>query len=420
MVLQRNETVPIFGFGTPGAKVVVTFSGQTKTATVAADGGWRVDLDPMEANSKGKSLSVKSGKQTAGITDVLVGEVWLCSGQSNMEYRVAQVRAAEKAEILEYCKNDQLRSYYHFPKQSGSPLKDVMKYEWCNGTENDKMLVQSAFGVSFGAKLQKELNVPVGIIAMTHGGTVLKSWLDSTHGNAHSNYNAMIAPIAPFRFAGILWYQGESDAISNANFATDYKPNFAYYCQSYRKLFEDANLPIFVVQIANFSNGNESRNWAAIRQIQVEMMQENENVHTICGVDFGERGNIHPNDKLPFAIRSAEAALNKVYGKTSFAADSPILKSVAKSGNTLTLTFDHVADGLELKSGTTINDLYCAGADGKFVACTGTISGKDTVTVNCGSVSNPKYIRYEHVDAGNPNLYNSAGLPAFNFNVEVK
>lgn len=413
MVLQRRASVPVFGTGTDGETVTVQFNGQTLTTTVA-DGKWRVNLSAMEADSNGKTMTITAGDGTVTeIEDILVGEVWLCSGQSNMEMSVASLLRQQRNELKEYAANPLVRTYFHTPTTSRKPLADVERFPWIISDGSSDVEGQSAYALGFAACLCKELNVPVGVVTMSHGGTQISMWLDTTAGS--TDYNGMMAPITPFRFAGLLWYQGEADASINSFYAK----SFAYFCELYRRVFEFPEMPIIAAQIANFENGTDTAGYPDMKCVQAKLMENNDNMYTVCAADFGEKNNIHPNDKLPYACRAAELALNKVYGILSCPGISPSFASASVSGKSVIVKFRNVSDKLVLTSGDSVAGLYVAGADGDFKECRAVITGKDEITVDCSGVSSPRQIHYQYVAAGAPNLYDANGLPVFCFNEEI-
>ncbi len=330
MVLQREQKVRIFGYGGSAEDTLtVSFAGQTAEAVL--DGGqWEVWLEPMPASAQPRDLTVaytKAGKtspdQTIVLEDVLVGEVWLASGQSNMAYTINEMKGTDTDFLKDYSAIDnwQLLRFYNQPYgESSTPsVYYTPVTEWQTPGSMEEVGGYSGFALAYAAQLQKALgeNIPVGMITSAVGGSCIEEWLDretmnrlpshaASMGKVDSRfYNAMIHHMAGYTIKGILWDQGEANAL----WPEDYQDQFAAYAALYRRLFRNDALPIITMQLPQYSEPL----FVAFRDTQWKLMEQLDNVWAICGIDLGNPDNIHPTDKYPFAGRAAGAALEKIY-----------------------------------------------------------------------------------------------------------
>lgn len=312
MVLQRDCSVTVFGSAVEGTEITVDFAGQTKTGVAGSDGKWTVRLDPMSADFEGRTLTVTDGTIQKSFTGVLVGEVWLASGQSNMAYSVAEIGNA--ADYLQFKNYSNIRLLKIPQTVSGT-------YTWLKTDKVGSALNESAMSQAFALQLQKQLNVPVGVVTAAIGGSWIEQWMDAQTASENKSdtfnslniassvfFNDMVAPLVPFTFAGELWYQGEA----NCQEPSKYEVQFKEYVQMMRGYF--GNLPVLTMQLPRY-NGWEGQFFPEFRLSQQNLHDEANKLYTVCGIDFGDKTNIHPKDKVEFASRAVGVALEFLYGQ---------------------------------------------------------------------------------------------------------
>ena len=433
-VLQREAAVPVWGWADPGEKVTVTFAGQTKEATAGQDRRWSVKLDAMPANATPQKLTVK-GKNEIVLEDILVGEVWIGSGQSNMQWDVnASLNAAQEKEAANH-PNIRL---FNVPLVSAPVKKDTVNASWTACTP------QTVGGFSavlyfMGRDLQKELNVPVGLIADSWGGSRIEPWTPLegfdlvpsqqanakkireegeklAHGsqNLHGLYNAMIHPIVPYAIRGAVWYQGES----NNGEGMLYFDRMKALVGGWRAVWGQGEFPFYHVQIAPYNytkKGPEvdraTTSLAELWEAQTESAKQIPHTGMVVTNDVGEVNDIHPKNKQAVGNRLALLALAKVHGKKDLVYSGPVFTGHTVEGNRVRLKFEHTGGGLVARDGKPLNWFEIAGADGKFVPAEAVIDGKDVV-VSAAGVPEPKNVRFAFSQIAEPNLMNKEGLPA--------
>lgn len=333
MMFQRRKPVKIFGQGGEvGDTVKVEFAGQVKTTTITDQAGWAVYLDPMEANTTGQTMTLtytREGETTAAdlirINGIVIGELWLASGQSNMMYEIGWLRPADEGKnnlkpYDEIENLDKLRYYYVVAIYADEPATYGASTTSWTTPQQGNIEGYSATSLGFAAQLQLSLgeDVPVGIIQCALNGSYIEEWLDaetvektgSTHTQIQSRlYNGMVHNFRGMTIAGILWYQGEANAFANGLYAQQMKA----YVELYRSLFEDADLPVVQFQLPQFNEQVIEKAWPIFRQTQWDLMQI-DNVYSVTGIDLGNPFDIHPTDKWPFTGRAAGVALKYIYG----------------------------------------------------------------------------------------------------------
>ncbi|QTN33888.1 sialate O-acetylesterase [Akkermansiaceae bacterium] len=432
-VLQRGQAVPIWGTAKDGEKVSVEFAGQ-KAETTAKGGKWSVSLKPLEA---GGPFTMKiSGENTVTVGNLLVGEVWVCSGQSNMEWKFKATAAA-----------DQDRADANYPKlrmftvaRTTSPLPLAKaKGSWveCSPQTVDGF---SAVGYYFARDLHEKLGVPVGMISTSWGGTPAQAWTSAEGFGGHAEldgyakvakenlakyataapekplgpgipaslYNGMIEPLLPYAIKGAIWYQGES----NAGKSKEYQTLFPAMIADWRAKWKQGDFPFYFVQIAPFKGQP-----AEIREAQFLTLSKSKNTAMVVTTDVGDANDIHPRRKRPVGERLALAARALVYGeKTEYS--GPLYESMEAKGDKVALSFGHVGGGLVAEGGD-LKGFTIAGADGQFVPAKAEIKG-DQVLVSAEGVSEPKAVRYGWANVPDVNLFNKEGLPASPFRTDVE
>lgn len=436
MVLQQNTNVAIWGKADPGETIQIKTSWLTKTLKTKADpnGKWAVQL-PTYGASKNHSIQFKGKKSKIIISNVLIGEVWLCTGQSNMEFPIAKSSGwktgmLDEDVVLKDADYPEIRLFQVEHKLSPDAEQDDCVGKWViSNAENIREF--SAVGYVFGRKLHKELKVPVGLIQSTWGGTHAESWtkmdvmkLDPLYKNILVDFdkktvserntnkvpatlwNGMIAPIRPFTIKGNIWYQGESNSIR----FNDYQQVFTNLIQSWRKEFENANMPFYFVQIAP-----HYRQPAGIREAQLKTWMAVENTGMVVTTDVGDSTDIHPRNKTVVGERLAAWALAKTYER-NIQYSGPRFKSMEITGNVAKIQFDFAESGLEIKDPAK-SGLMIAGADGMFYPAKVTILNRE-IYLSSDFVPNPTSVRYGWGKYFHANLYNKDGYPASPFRTD--
>ena len=442
MVLQQGMRVPVWGWADDGEQVTVTFRGQT-ISTKAQNGKWMVKLSKLKAG--GPDDLVVQAKNKLELKNVLVGEVWICSGQSNMEWPLD--KAFESGPDIENSANPMLRLCFVPKTKADQPMQDV-KAQWkeCNSKTVPGF---SAVAYYFGRDLQKALKVPVGLVETCWGGSPAEVWMSDRTLSANPDYkrdildtyqaavkkaeatnttgkpqlpgwkptelyNGMIAPLIPFAIKGAIWYQGES----NAGRAHQYRTLFADMIRNWRDDWQQGDFTFLTVQLAPFkaikADPGES-DWAELREAQLLSTRVLPKAGMVVITDVGEEKDIHPKRKGPVGARLALAARGIAYGeKIEFS--GPVYKSMkVKDGNAI-ISFEHTKGGLEARGGDLKGFAIC-GADHKFVWAKAEIEG-DKVAVSSPLVPQPVAVRYGWADFPVVNLWNKSDLPATPFRTD--
>ena len=472
MVLQQGQKIAIWGWAEPGEEVMVSVSWLTMQWGVRADedGKWMFKMNPPKVG--GPYEMTLRGKNTITIKNILVGEVWVCSGQSNMQFAVRQATNPEQE--IAAAKYPNIRLFAVERKVAEVPQNDcVGSWQPCSP---DTIAGFSAVAYYFGRELHKELNMPIGLIHTSWGGTPAEAWTSKDAlelepvcapileryadavakypqakreyerkvnewnaavakakaegskpprrprapfgpGNPHSPaglYNAMIAPLIPYGIRGAIWYQGES----NASRAYQYRRLFPAMIKCWRQDWAQGDFPFLFVQLANFMAVNpepaESA-WAELREAQ-SMTLALPNTGMAVIIDIGQANDIHPKNKQDVGKRLALWALAKTYAKT-LVYSGPLYKSMKVEADKIILNFDHIGGGLVAQGGGPLKGFAIAGADHKFVWADAKIDG-DTVVVSSDGVAEPVAVRYAWADNPVCNLYNKEELPASPFRTD--
>ena len=450
MVLQREHTVPIWGWASPGERVIVEFAGQKKSTKADGNGHWEVRLSKLTATSAPSTMTIV-GTDTITLTNIFVGEVWLCSGQSNMEKPIG-LQSGQKPvpnyqqELASGDSYPQIRFFKADRTISAEPAKDV-KGEWsvCSSNSLDA-LKHSAAAYFFAREIVKAVKVPVGLVESYWGGTRVEPWTPpagfaavpavadlgkfSAGTNKPDNkmpgvlYNGMIAPIKPFAMRGVLWYQGESNCMDSSDGAS-YADKFEALIKGWRKVWGQGDFAFYYVQLAPynyFSHRDQPRVKSPealpeIWEAQGHCLRLPNTGMAVITDTVGDSRDIHPTNKQDVGKRLALLALNKTYGRKDLVCTGPLFKSMTVKDGRAVLTFDGVGGGLVVKDGQELNFFTVAGEDGKFVPATAQIEG-ETVVVSSAEVQTPKAVRFGWHELAQPNFFNEAGLPAAPFRTD--
>ncbi|MCX6604158.1 MAG: sialate O-acetylesterase [Acidobacteria bacterium] len=449
MLLQRDAPVRIFGTAAPGEPVSVAYRGQTARAVASSWGRWEAWLEPMGLGAAGE-MTIRASN-TILIADVLVGDVWVGSGQSNMQFAVRQTNNAE-AEMAG-ATFPEIRLFAVPRKGSAVPVEDVAGRWVVCSPETVKDF--SAVLYYFGRQLHQGLKAPMGLVHTSWGGTPIAAWLSgpALTGNAallplsrswqeqiqmyplnmtryeqglakgekpavpmgpgHPHepttlYNGMIAPIAKYTIKGALWYQGESEA--GRGLGHVYGEALETLVGDWRRAFGQGNFPFFYVQLANFGNAAKNGHWMRVQEGQVKAAGLKKTGVVIIN-DIGEATDIHPRNKQEVSRRLALLARHVAYGETGFVYSSPLYRQVTVEEGGMRVWFDHAGTGLKTRDGGAVKGFMIAGRDGKFWPAVGRIEG-DAVVVSHPEVKEPRAVRYAWDYNPEANLVNSAGLPA--------
>jgi sialate O-acetylesterase len=431
MVLQRDQAIPIWGTATPASVVRVQLGGSTREATTGADGKWRVDMRRLAAGGP-LEMKVWTDGATLHLTDILVGEVWIASGQSNMQWTVANSNDAEK----EIAESDwpQIR-HVNLPRQpSPTPQDHFESYGWFP-CEPEHIKNFSAVAYFFGRELHRNLKVPIGLIGTNYGGTPMEAWtsrealesrpafsaaakmaatpLDSNWRKAKNHpsglFNAMIHPLVPYGIRGVIWYQGEA----NAGRHEHYRELSELMITDWRQRWGQGDFPFLLVQLAAWKP--DVSTWPYLREAQLQTIQTVSNTGMAVTTDVGDRADIHPRNKQAVGKRLALAARALAYGQ-DIVYSGPIYEQMKTKAGRAYLSFAHASGGLVAKQGP-LQGFTIAGSDQKFVPATAQIEGEQVV-VSSDQVAEPVAVGYNWSTWTEGNLFNADGLPASPFRTD--
>jgi sialate O-acetylesterase len=426
-VLQCDKPVPVWGRAAPGEHVSVAFAGQAVGTTAGPDGRWIVVLAPMGSDSSGADLTV-TGRSAVVVRDIVIGEVWLCSGGSGMESAVddgrgPRLRAGEAAAEVAAARYPLIRQFKVEPVASPLPT-EAARGEWrvCSPEAAGGF---TAVGYYFARDLFTRLNVPLGIINATAGGTAVESWMSpaalaglagAPAGRADpggpwppgSAFNGLIHPLLQCAIRGAIWYQGEADAGQ----ASDYGPHFRGMIASWRTHFGQGDFPFFWVQLANAPAGTgPGETWAHLREAQSGALSLAATGQAVA-IDLGDVGSAHAGSRQEVGRRLALLAKARVYG-ISVDYSGPAYRDIVVEGSSIRVRFLFAGDGLTA-SGKPLQSFEVAGADRDFHPAGAVIQG-DSVVVRSAAVAQPVAVRYAWRGVPDANLHNGAGLPAAPF-----
>jgi len=480
MVLQRDVPVPVWGTADAGETVTVEFAGQTKSATADAAGHWLVKLDPLSASAEPRELLVrgngKSGIGNCKCADVLVGEVWLASGQSNMDFSLSKkvkyfAGVTNEEQEIAAANYPLIRVFTGESAKAYTPQNRVAG-EWkiCSPETAPAF---SAVGYFFARDLQKEIKVPVGIVTLAFGASTAEAWIQrealasdlqlkplldrfdaavekfrtnpppviaaprsedvsatnaapknrkrgggsrdpiQDQHNATVLFNGMIQPVIPYAIRGAIWYQGESIVDANKGGIALYPRVQAALVRNWRALWGEGDFSFYIVQLAGQEAASNS---PFVREAQATVL-DLPNTGMAVASDIGEAKNVHPKNKQDVGDRLARLALAKVYGR-KIECSGPQFAAMKIAGNQVRIQFTHLGGGLVAKGGAALGGFVIAGADKKFVPAAARIDG-DTVLVSSADVPAPVAVRYAWANfPKDANLANAAGLPAPQFRTD--
>lgn len=468
MVLQQKQDNPVWGWAAPGETITVSINGQSHMAQANQDGYWKVTLRPIPAGGPYR-MEIAGAASKFFFDDVLVGEVWICSGQSNMAWPVNNTNSAELAILTANHPNIRLISV---PQVGTQEPQDDFKGEW-TACSPETVRNFSAVGYFFGRRLYHALDVPIGLIDNAWGGSAAEAWVrrdvlekdgrfdelmawwkkeeasydyeglladweervaeweaKKEGGNPPPRprnimigqhrpaniYNGVLHPTIGYGIRGVIWYQGEA----NAGRAYQYRDLFPLMIQHWRDEWGQGAFPFYYVQLADFRAESEEpgdSDWAELREAQTMTMDRLPNVGEAVIIDVGEGRDIHPRNKQTVGDRLARWALANDYNK-DIQFRGPTYRSMTIEGNKITLTFDHVGQRLYAFDTQEPQGFTIAGEDRKFVPAQAKIIGTNQMEVWSDQVQNPVSVRYAW--ANNPvcNMYSRDGLPMTPFRTD--
>ena len=442
MVLQRGKRVPVWGKGAPGEKVTVEFAGQKKSATTGKDGRWQVELNKLPASRQNQEMTV-SGKNIIRIKNVLVGDVWLCAGQTNMQSSLHGITGGKN--LVAAANNPAIRLLKVPRTWSRKPQSD-QKSTWQQCTPKTAKGFP-AVGYIVGRELGKKTGTPIGLIGIAWGGcrieamTARESYREAKVNPAQIKgfekslakmdktpddklrrdkqrlpsvlFNAMVHPLTPFVVRGMIWYQGEDNHSEGMKYAEKLKA--LAYC--WRTYFSNPNLPVFLVLLPPFKYGRDNPEklpnfWKA----QMAFADSDKNSGYIVTTDCGNPKDIHPKNKLPLGLRLANLILLKEYKIGDDSALSPTFAGAIAKGDSVVIKFNH-SNGLKTSDGKSVSFLELAGKDGKFHPATGKIVN-NTLIVSSPEVRAPEQVRFGWHKIAEPNFVNRQGVPVAPFSAK--
>ncbi len=433
MVLQQQTSTAIWGEATPNKTVKVTSSWNNKSYSTTADtkGNWKLKIQTPTAGGP-FSITISDGKALE-LKNVLIGEVWICSGQSNMQMTMTgyfNQPVLNSNNDIASSSNKSIR-LYTVTREKSLEIKNDFTGEWLE-CEPGNVATFSAAAYYFGEMIQQSLQVPVGLICSSWGGTRIEPWIsengfknfdwvnlpdksskeDYTPQTPTVLYNAMIAPMVGYAFRGALWYQGES----NRNEPTEYEKLMPGLINNWRAEWGIGEFPFYYCQIAPYDYGTSGINSAFLREAQLNASTAIPNVGMACLMDVGEKSCIHPADKKTAGLRLAYLALAQTYNKTGFEYSGPVMKEITIEGPEVKLTFDHAKNGLTT-FGKELNHFTVAGENQRFFPAQAFITGKG-ITIYSPQVEKPVAVRYAFDDFLVGELFNIEGLPASSFRTD--
>jgi len=476
-ILQRDVPLTIWGTASPNAKITIRYGRQTVATTTGADGNWQAALKPIATGTRGDMSFEGDGSLT--LKDLAAGDVWFCSGQSNMQWTVRNSANSQKE--IASAKDEDLR---HF-KIPLKPAETPQDHSFIGSPGWKKALPEhvgdfTAVGYYFARDLRSELGVPIGIIHSSWGGTAIEPWIASKSWQNHPQaaiyaearlrqmenweesqpqrekaliawkqqsinakaegtkpppqprhhaptkvaqniptqlYNGMVNPCIRFPIRGCIWYQGESNANGGSAGAAAYTAFKKHLVESWREAWNVGEFPFYFVQLANFNakGGPDGRSWAFFREGQANAVAKVPNIGMACIIDVGEPADIHPRNKQAVGNRLARLALAGTHGK-SIATEGPVLKNTHIAGKIIHLEFDDHGRGLISRGDTTGFEI--AAKDGKFMAAEALLKGS-TISLSAALVSEPAFVRYAWTNSPQPSLFDNEGLPVAPFRTDA-
>lgn len=453
MCLQQNAEIRIWGEADPGEAIEIELRDEENGAvldrarTSTKDGNWKAVLNPRPAG--GPFRLVIRGKNEVEIKNILIGEVWLAGGQSNMWWIVSNAMDGRSitggGEVIRAATNKQIRIFFEQIQSGPEAMKAVGTNSKWKETSPANVIWASAVGYLFAERIARTQGVPVGILCTAVGGTSMEWWMsrealaskkefsgmletpwakdDKPFAHPTALYNGMIAPLLPFSIRGVVWYQGENNALGKTENKMDnavlFHKLFGTLVGSWRESWS-SKFPFLFVQLAPYelpaSKDPTGEAWAYARDAQLKSLKAIPGTAMAVITDCGEKNDIHPRNKIPVAERLALAARGLVYGE-KIEYSGPVFSEARILKHEILVSFDHADSGLSSKD-EPLRGFEIAGADGKYVSAKALIKGNQ-VSVSAETISSPLKVRYGWKNFPEVNLFNQEGLPASPFSSEI-
>jgi sialate O-acetylesterase len=436
MVLERNQAVPIWGWAGAGKTVSVKFGGQQKNTVANSKGSWKVILSPLTTSAGAQSMVITSDTSSVTLSNILVGEVWICAGQSNMNFTLGSDKNGS-SEIANL-NNDRIREYRTDMPAGALNPENKENSQWISaiGKRAENF---SAVAYYLAKKIQAVENVPIGLIVMSCGNTRVETWTDTLALKKNPDlqafqsywetekdkkrtivnfipgkfYNDVVVPVIPFAAKGVIWYQGESNALPDKSGRTiaertaEYKPMLKTLIANWRDVWNRPNMPFYLIQLPNYVDHSGDIQWAKIRQAQLETMMEVPKVSMSVNVDLGSAETIHPTNKQPVGERVARWVLANEYHYKTDIVSGPIIKNISIKADKAVLNFNYTGKGLVGKDSTALKGFEIADASNpdSYVPASAVVKGKQVIVWGT-NINNPVAVRYAWADNPQISLYN--------------
>lgn len=424
MVLQRNQQDPIWGTANPGSSVSIDFAGKKYETKADDNGKWMVKLDVGEAGGP-FVMKISSEQKILEFNNIMIGEVWLCSGQSNMEMPLEgwpngdgtyRIRTKNYEQEIADAKYPNIRLLQLETRSADNPVSDVKAVgDTWRECSPKTIRTFSSTAYFFAREVYKKTGIPIGLIESSVGGSVIEAWSDFKPKKAQTGglYNGMIAPIIPYGIRGVLWYQGEF----NSGNAWEYQTMLPNMIKDWRAKWGQGNFPFYFMQlpiIGTQSNDVKSSGWVELRDAQFKTLCV-PNTAMAVSIDLPDN-DLHPANKQDFGYRFALIALSKLYGQKHTYV-GPLYKSYKTEGRSIRIAFSNAEGGVGVRNNEELKGFYIAGPDSVFHKGKARIEGK-SIVVSSDLVTTPISVRYAWADNPVNNLVNNEGLPASPFRTD--
>lgn len=446
MILQREKMLPVWGRSSAGETITVSFHGQLVSAKANNDGNWQLLLNPEKAGGPYRLKVSIAGKDSIIYNNVLVGDVWVCAGQSNMNFVLSSDQNG-KSELANL-QNENIREYRCAMPDGALNPENKFHSEW-HSTNGEAAGLFSAVGYYFAKELQAKESIAIGIIVMSCGNTRAESWTDTAalsqydalkplrhYWNKNEDgllnhkpgafYTTVVKPVIPFAVKGIVWYQGESNTLPDnsgrtiANRAGEYKTLLKALIRNWRKAWNNERLPFYIVQLPAYKD-KVDLHWAEIRQAQLTIANELPHTGLAVTIDVGDSLNLHPDNKQPVGERLARLALAHEYHHANVVASGPLVTSIKVRDSKAILTFKYSGKKLVSKTGKNLAGFEITDRTDtlRFLKADAVIS-QNKIIVSSRLVKHPAAVRYAWSDDPVVSLFNDEGLPASPFKISCR
>lgn len=434
-ILQREKPIIIRGTANPYSEVVVAFDKTTLKTVASVSGEWSVDFPSKMASFSPLTLDVSSHGEHIRYSNILIGDIWFASGQSNMAFKVAGMKTQDRLKLIKEANYPNVRTYYRRNIVSGRKRVDDREDKKWSCARDSSILQWSAIAYLFARDLYEHYDIPVGIINCSHGASTAEAWIspkkfksdpklqqaisrrfsgiDSLFNNPSNLHLKMLSLFKGVPVKGVIWYQGEA----NGRYAQNYQYMFSNLIDDWREFFNDKNLPFIFAQLPSYRVGNDPTNesWAHLRWAQYQVAKDKDNSYMVVTADYGDPKDIHPKDKAPVAKRFFEVAQERVYAEKNLSFITLPEFASARSGR-VEVAFDGVKGRLVAKSDI---DIAVCAQDGVFKKCDAVLKNNKLI-IDTKAIDNPKSVRYAWSNVNNLALYHINGTPVSPFELKIK